>query len=103
LTIFGGIPLPPKIANTIFGICLFSAADKGPPKIKCYFRRLTGGRRKQAIFGRWSTTAKNIDLFSANFFWRSGTAENKHKATENSLFSAAKALFSAVSDRRKCL
>jgi hypothetical protein len=46
LIIFGGLPWSPKIANTIFGTCLFSVADKGPPKIKCYFRRLTGGRRK---------------------------------------------------------
>jgi hypothetical protein len=46
LIIFGGLPWPPKIANTIFGTCLFSAAVKGPPKINCYFRRLAGGRLK---------------------------------------------------------
>jgi hypothetical protein len=27
-------PSPPKIVFTIFGICLFSATVKGPPKIK---------------------------------------------------------------------
>jgi hypothetical protein len=47
--------------------------------------------------------AENMALFSANFFWRPGTAENKPKAAENSLFSAAKALFSAVFGHRKCL
>jgi hypothetical protein len=96
LIIFGGLPWPPKIANTIFGTCLFLAADKGPPKIKCYFRRLTGGHRKQAIFGGWPMAAENMALFSASFFWRPGTIENKPKAAENSLFSA-------VSGRRKCL
>jgi hypothetical protein len=42
-------------------------------------------------------------LFSAIFFWWLGTAENKTKAAENSLFLAAKALFSAASGRRKLL
>jgi hypothetical protein len=37
-------PWPPKIVNTIFDICLFLAAVKGPPKITINFRRLTGGR-----------------------------------------------------------
>jgi hypothetical protein len=36
--------------------------------------------------------AKNMALFSAIFFWWLGTAENKPKAVENSLFSATKAL-----------
>jgi hypothetical protein len=40
--------------------------------------------------------AENMALFSVNFFWQLGTAEN-------SLFSAANALFSAVPSRRKCL
>jgi hypothetical protein len=30
--------------------------------------------------------AENKGLFSADFFWRPGTAENKPKAAENSLF-----------------
>jgi hypothetical protein len=47
--------------------------------------------------------AENKGLFSADFFWRPGTAEDKPKAAENSLFSAAKVLFSAVSGRRKWL
>jgi hypothetical protein len=46
-------------------------------------------------------TAENKGLFSADFFWRPETAENKSKAIENSLFFAAKALFSAVSCHRK--
>jgi hypothetical protein len=37
--------------------------------------------------------AENIALFSAIFFWRPGTAENRPKAAENSLFSVAMALF----------
>jgi hypothetical protein len=45
--------------------------------------------------------AENKGLFSADFFWRPGTAKNKPKAAENSLFSATKALFSAVPGRRK--
>jgi hypothetical protein len=45
--------------------------------------------------------AENKGLFSADFFWRPGTAENKPKAAENSLFSAAKALFSVVPGLRK--
>jgi hypothetical protein len=48
-------------------------------------------------------TAENKGLFSADFFWRPGTAEDKPKVAENSLFSAAKVLFSAVSGRRKWL
>jgi hypothetical protein len=43
--------------------------------------------------------AENMALFLAIFFWRSGTAENKPKATENSLFSATNALFLAASGR----
>jgi hypothetical protein len=45
--------------------------------------------------------AENIDLFSADFFWRPETVENKSKAAKNSLFSAAKTLFSAVPVRQK--
>jgi hypothetical protein len=45
--------------------------------------------------------AENKGLFSADFFWWLGTAKNKPKATENGLFLAAKALFSAVSSHRK--
>jgi hypothetical protein len=55
-------PWPPKIVNTIFGICLFSAAVKGPPKIINNFRRLDPGHRKYGlIFGY--------------FFWRPETVE----------------------------
>jgi hypothetical protein len=45
--------------------------------------------------------AENEALFSASFFWRPETTENKPLAAENSLFSAASGLFSAVSGRRK--
>jgi hypothetical protein len=104
LIIFGGLTWPPKIANTIFGTCLFSAAVKGPPKINCYFRRLAVVEAENSLFSAASLwPPKNMALFSANFFRRPGTAENKPKAAENSLFSAAKALFSAVPDRQKCL
>jgi hypothetical protein len=81
-------PWPPKIVKTIFGTC--------------YLRRLSEGHQKlPVIFGGCTLAAENMALFSAIFFWRTGTAENKPKAAENSLFSAAKALFSAIPGRRK--
>jgi hypothetical protein len=43
------------------------------------------------------SVAENNGLFSADFFWRPETAENRPKAAENSLFSATKALFFAAS------
>jgi hypothetical protein len=62
---------PPKISLEKFRRPLFSAAQLWPPKINVYFRL----------------------VFLA--------AKNRPKATENSLFSTAKALFSAAPDHRK--
>jgi hypothetical protein len=45
--------------------------------------------------------AENEALFSASFFWRPETAENKPLAAENSLFPVASGLFAAFSARRK--
>jgi hypothetical protein len=81
LTIFGGQVVAAENNN------LLSAVVCWPPKIG-YFQRLDSGRRKYS-------------LILANFFWRPGTAENKPKVAENSLFSATKVLFSTVPGRRK--
>jgi hypothetical protein len=55
-----------------------------PPKISGY------------RFRRRSLAAENKGLFSVDFFWWLGTVENKPKAAENSIFSAA-------SGHRKCM
>ena len=47
--------------------------------------------------------AENMALFSANFFWRPGTAENKPKAAENKPKATENSLFSAVPGRQKWL
>jgi hypothetical protein len=76
----------------------------GEPLKVNYFQRLCRNHRKyKVIFGRRLLAAENIALFSANFFWRPETTENKLKAAENSLFSAAQTLFLAVPGRRKSL
>jgi hypothetical protein len=80
LLIFGGLSRPPKINNCPPEISHVSAADS-----------------QQLFSAAEQLAAKNKGLFSADFFWRPETVENKPKAAENSLFSAAKALFSVVS------
>jgi hypothetical protein len=94
---------PPKIRILFSAGLDFRRPGGEPPKVN-YFRRLDRNHRKyKAIFGGWTLAAENIALFSANFFWRPETAENNPKAAENSLFSAAQALFLMVPGRRKSL
>jgi hypothetical protein len=68
--IFGGLRVPPKIKNTIFGRPLFSAARdravenklfsataRQPPKVKPYFRQLFWRPSKISYF-RWLVSGR---------------------------------------------
>jgi hypothetical protein len=104
LLIFGGLSRPSKISNNYFQQAFYfrrSRVIRRYSIVNHYFQRLFCWPPKIAYFRRPGPAAENKDLFSVDFFWRPGTAENKLKTAENNLFSTAKALFFAVSGRRK--